>query len=169
MNRQFYCSDDLSTFSISYQYVYCKANLASSFTSALTITVGSASESYEWYDKEGLTNLPANASLYGGSNFDKVSDSNMFGCNTTTNSNRAGSSESESINAITISYEYNASKVNSTDSILVHIYNFLDNHNYWFMIGDVQIRCLGMLFDLFSSLFCFVSIVDSVPWYCLCL
>ena len=37
-------------------------------------------------------------------------------------------------------------EVDSTDSILIHIYNYVDDHRYWFMIGNVQVRCLGMFF-----------------------
>ena len=153
VNRQFYCNQSRSTFSISYQYVYCIADLTNDFISELTITVDNSSEIYTWYEDDySLSNLPADASLYGGSSFSNESDSNLFRCLDTTSSNNldeiTGSGyNSYNVNAITVSYEY-SSKVNSNDSILVQISNYLDNHNYWFMIGDVEIRCLSMFLTL---------------------
>ena len=156
-NRQFYCTEDQSTFSISYQYVYCVANLGNDLLSTLTITVGSSSESYSWYEDEGLTNLPEDASGYGGSYFSRESDSNIFQCLDTNRNNNLdgeGSYNEYNINEITVSYEY-TSKVDSTDSILVQISNFVDNHNYWFMIGKVSVRCLGALYLFVSDYFDF--------------
>ena len=146
MDRQFHCSMDQSTFSISYQYVYCKANLSNDFTSELSIDVDGSIENYTWYqDDYSLPNLPANASNYGGSSFSNESDSNIFRCLDTDSSNNlddGGNYSSYDVNAIDVSYEY-TSEVDSTDSILVQISNYLDSHNYWFMIGDVSVRCLG--------------------------
>ena len=108
--------------------------------------MGTSNESYTWYEEEGLTNLPADASVYNGSYFGTVNDSNIFQCLDTTASNNLDTGSgynAYNVNAITVSYEY-TSKVDSTDSILVQISNFVDNHNYWFMIGDLQVRCLGM-------------------------
>ena len=112
----------------------------------------SSSDSYTWYkDDYTLSNLPAKASKYGGSSFSSESDSNLFRCLDTDSDNNLdgdGTYSSYDVNAITVSYTYDTSKVNSTDSILVQISNYLDNHNYWFMIGDIEIRCLGMLLFL---------------------
>ena len=138
--RQFYCSVDQSNFTISYQYVYCRPSLSKTFSNNLTITVGDSSEIYTWYD--GMS-VPANASDYGGASFSRESDSNMFTCNATTGSNYAGSDESKIINSYNVSYEY-SSKVDRNESILVQISNYLDNHNYWFMIGNVEIECEGL-------------------------
>ena len=146
VDRQFHCSMDQSTFSISYQYVYCKADLSGDFTSELTITVDGSIENYTWYqDDYSLSNLPADASDYGGASFTNESDSNIFQCLDTDSSNNldaGGSYSSYDVNTINVSYEY-TSEVDSTDSTLVQISNYLNNYNYWFMIGDVQIRCFG--------------------------
>ena len=146
INRQFYCNQS-STFSISYQYVYCVANLTDDFTSELTITVGNSNESYEWYHEEyNLTSLPANASDYDGSTFSIQSNSSIFQCLDTDkddNLDNNGNYSEYNINTIDVSYEFTAN-VNSTDSILIQISNYLVNHNYWFMIGNVEIECKGL-------------------------
>ena len=147
MNRQFYCSEDQSIFSISYQYVYCRATtLTDAFETTLEIQVDGTFETYAW-TQEDDGYVPSDASTYDdGYSFSAESDSNMFECLDTDIDNTYTDSTPNTeynINVITVSYEY-TSKVDSTDSILVKISNFVDNHNYWFMIGNVSVRCLGM-------------------------
>ena len=140
VNRQFYCSEERSTFSISYQYVYCRPTDKYNFNSTLMITVGDANQTYEWYSQTGA-NVPLDVSSYEqGSSFNGASDSNTFEC---VNMTKTDNGTEHNINEITVTYEY-PWKVNSTERILVHISSFLGDHNYWFMVGDVQIRCLGL-------------------------
>ena len=149
-NRQFYCNESDSTFSISYQYVYCRATTLSDapFKTTLNINVDGTSEIYNW-TREDDGYVPSDASTYDdGYSFPAESNSNIFECLDTSRSNTYTDSTENTeynVNAITVSYEY-TSKVDSTDSILVQISNFVDNHNYWFMIGKVSVRCLGALY-----------------------
>ena len=142
---------DQSNFTIRYQYVYCVANLANTFSSELKITVGSSTDTHTWYDG---TTLPADASGYGGSSFAKVDGSSSFKCNASIGSDKNG--ETHNINSYTVSYEY-SSRVDRNESVLVQISNFLDNHNYWFMIGNVEIDCEGLC-QLFF--FCIILSVE---------
>ena len=154
VNRQFYCNESSSTFSISYQYVYCRAStLSNPFKTILNINVNGTSEIYNW-TQEDDGYVPSNASTYtDGYSFSAKNDSNIFECLDTSGGNTYTDNITNTeynVNAITVSYEYTL-KVDSTDSILVQISNYLDNHNYWFMISDVEIRCLSM-FLTFSLL-----------------
>ena len=80
VNRQFYCSEEQSTFSINYQYVYCRPTDKYNFNSTLMITVGDANQTYEWYSHTGA-NVPLDVSSYEqGSSFNGASDSNTFQC-----------------------------------------------------------------------------------------
>jgi len=75
--RQFYCAEDESTLSISYQYVYCRGYLKP-FEHYVSITVADRVENYTFYSGDSV---PMNDSgVSGASSFYTESDSAMFDC-----------------------------------------------------------------------------------------
>ena len=152
MNRQFYCSEDESTVTITYQYVYCKpSTVGSSFTTTLEVDVGGSSDTYEWYDEtDGY--VPSDASTYAdGYSFAVES---TFAC-------VDANGDDFNVNGFDVSYTF-PDDVDSADSILIHIYNYVDDHRYWFMIGNVQVRCLGRFLLSLTRFFSRMSAHDVV-------
>ena len=134
ISRQFYCAEDASTFSINYQYVYCRS-LPHEFQNILYIDVGGVHENYTWYDGEYAPQNSTSSTIDGASSFSTANDSNMFDC--VDNSNNA-----HVVNLINVTYQY-SSTVNSADPILIHIFTMLARPGFWFMVGNVEITCTG--------------------------
>ena len=140
--RQFYCAEDESTLSISYQYVYCRGYLKP-FEHYVSITVADRVENYTFYSGDSV---PMNDSgVSGASSFYTESDSAMFDCIDYFD----GSSDAEVV-AVNVSYQF-TSTVNRTDGALVHFYQMMNQKEFWFMITDVEIRCLGPSVCLLSA------------------
>ena len=141
--RQFYCAEDESTFSISYQYVYCRS-FDKRLENILYLDVNGKQVNYTWYHVDGYgdgqqESAPynfSNSSSYtidGATSFYNNNGSNMFECLNDDNDNRV-------INTVPVSYEY-PYKVNATDPILVHIYTRINIKKFWFMVGGVSVDC----------------------------
>ena len=108
----------------------------------ITISVGGNDETYIWYDDElpstySETGAPMNVTDYADYLNDPVnfnaSAAGMFPCDVNANS-------------VTVSYTY-SSTVSSSDAILIWIYNNLEQNDFWFMLGNFEVRCLGLYFE----------------------
>ena len=69
----------------------------------------------------------------GGVSFSKQNESNMLPC-------EDPDGNAHVINIVDVSYTY-SSIINSTDPVLVDIFTILKKHQFWFMIGNVEVEC----------------------------
>ena len=153
-NRQFHCNEDDSTFSISYQYVYCRS-YDEPFQNILSINAENAPMSTcKWYGDD--PNVPLNVSGYANAiSFYDEMDSNLFRC-----VDQSNPEMDQLINSVTVSHQYPFT-VNSSDSISVRISTYMAEKQFWFMIGDVSVECTGLFFNQCP----FPHVDASIPIY----
>ena len=73
-------------------------------------------------------------------------DSNLFDCVDGSNPK-----QNHLINRVIVSHKY-PSPVNSSEPILVRISTYMSEKQFWFMIGDVSVDCVGMFIAVITSM-----------------
>ena len=118
----------------------------------------SVNETYEWYADTGLADVPMDTDSYtaeisDASTFSNVSGSNSFSC--------VDNDPAEHVmNAVNVSWTY-PNTVNSTDSVLVHFRSTVGQKQFWFMIGNIEIWCLGLFHILYDLRLAAATMIPS--------